>query len=133
MKRLQYIVVVMLVLVAMSTGALSQERASTKQESTATTETIRSIEGTTWAGKDSDGDYYEYTFLKGGKLRFRTKTDGSFKTYEDKGDEWAQNGAIVLMVMSKYTTRQGKIVDGRLQGDAWNVVGRRWTWVAEKK
>jgi len=95
--------------------------------------TIPSIEGTTWAGTDSDGDYYEYTFLKGGQLRFRTNTSGTFKTWEDDGDVWAQNGSIVVMVVSKYTARQGIISGSRMSGDAWNVTGRRWTWEGVKK
>lgn len=93
-----------------------------------------SIEGTTWTGTDSEGDYYEYTFLRGGQLRFKVRRDnGELQTYEDPGDEWAQAGAVVIIVTSKFATRQGRITHGVLKGDAWNVRGHRWTWTATQR
>lgn len=94
---------------------------------------VPSIEGTTWSGPDSDGDQYEYTFLPGGQLRFRTNTMGSDRTYEDPGDYWAQNGRIVIMVTTKYATRVGIIDGNKIHGDAWNVREHRWTWDAVRQ
>ena len=48
--------------------------------------------------------------------------------YEDKGDVWAQNGEIVIITKSSYSTQVGTLKDGRITGPAWNVAGRRWTW-----
>lgn len=92
-----------------------------------------SIEGSTWVGTDSDGDYYEYTFLKGGQLRFATRSGGKLETHQDAGDYWAQNGKVVLITTTKFTTRQGLINGKRMQGDAWNVRGQRWTWLGDKR
>ena len=95
---------------------------------------VPSIEGTTWTGTDSDGDYYEYTFLRGGQLRFLTRSgSGTAATHEEAGDYWAQNGSVVLITTTKFATRQGLISGSRMQGDAWNVRGNRWTWVGDRK
>ena len=133
MKRLPYLAVVMLVLMTMSTGVLSQERATAKQEPAANAENIRSIEGTTWAGTDSDGDFYEYTFLKGGQLRYKTNTSRKkIVTFEDKGDVWAQNGEIVIILSGDFSTQVGTLRRDRIAGKAWNVKERRWTWEVKK-
>src|SRR6478672_2140747 len=81
-------------LVVMTTQSMCAEAQSPATKDKGTAKAVRSIEGTTWAGTDSDGDYYEYTFLKGGQLRFKVDraAGGSTLTYEDKGDVWAQNG-----------------------------------------
>ncbi len=92
-----------------------------------------SIEGTTWAGTDSDGDYYEYTFLKGGQLRYGKREGGKVVTRDDAGDYWGQAGNVVLITTTKFSTRQGLIKGTRMQGDAWNVRGDRWTWVGDKR
>lgn len=95
---------------------------------------VASIEGTTWAGIDSDGDFYEYTFLPKGQLRYRTNTSRSrIVTFEDKGDVWAQNGPIVIICISNYSTNLGTMKGNEITGDAWNVKGRRWTWEVKKK
>jgi hypothetical protein len=95
---------------------------------------VPSIEGTTWVGTDSDGDYYEYTFVRGGQLRFATRSaSGAKDSHEEAGDYWAQNGQVVLITTTKFATRQGLISGNRMQGDAWNVRGNRWTWVGDKR
>ena len=85
------------------------------------------------AGIDSDGDFYEYTFLPGGGIRYRTNTAGRLQTYENAGDYWSQNGPLVIFVMRNYVTRLGTIAGTRIGGDAWNFAGRRWTWKADLK
>jgi hypothetical protein len=95
---------------------------------------VSSIEGTTWAGKDSDGDLYEYIFLKGGQLRYSTNTERSeMVTFEDKENVWAQNGNLVVILIQNYSVNVGTIEKDRIKGLAWNVTGRRWTWEAKKK
>ncbi len=94
---------------------------------------VPSIADTVWSGTDSDGDFYEFTFRKGGQLRFTTNTSGSTLTYEDEGDIWAQNGNIVVICTSHYATRQGTITGNQMKGAAWNFAGRRWDWTVEKK
>ncbi len=92
-----------------------------------------SIEGSTWGGTDSDGDYYEFTFLKGGQLRYGRRESGKLVMHQDAGDYWGQSGNVVLITTTKFSTRQGLIKGTRMQGDAWNVRGDRWTWVGDKR
>jgi len=91
------------------------------------------LAGTSWEGHESDGDYYSYTFLPGGQVRFTTNTSGSMRTYEDKGDYWAQNGPVVIIVMTNYVTRLGHLDGNRMSGDAWNFAGKRWTFKLHRK
>lgn len=102
------------------------------QAATPPRERTPSLEGTTWSGTDSDGDFYNYTFLPGGALRFQVGTGSNAKQYEDEGDNWAQNGPIVIIVTTQFATRQGLIRGNRMAGDAWNVKNHRWTWEATK-
>ena len=37
------------------------------------------VTGTTWVGTDSDGDYYEYTFVAGGVLHFKSPSGVLYK------------------------------------------------------
>ena len=92
------------------------------------------IEGTTWAGTDSDGDWYEYTFLKGGRLRYSTNTERSkTETIEDPKNVWAQNGQLVVILIQNFSVNLGTIEGRQMKGNAWNVKERRWTWEAVKK
>ncbi len=134
MKRLSYTAAVLLVLICTTMLVLSQERDSASQEPATTLGTIRSIEGTAWAGTDSDGDFYEFTFLKGGQLRYRTNTSRKeIVTLEDKDNVWAQNGQIVIIVIKNYSTYNGTLREDRIEGKAWNVQGKRWAWEVKKR
>jgi len=94
---------------------------------------VSSIEGTTWAGTDSDGDYYAFTFKKGGQIHYVSGTGDHASIYEDKGDEWAQNGSIVMILLTHYSARQGTINGDRMRGKAWNKAGKTWTWTLKKQ
>ncbi len=93
------------------------------------------IEGQVWNGTDSDGDFYEFYFLKGGKLRYLSKLPSQEvgTLYEDEGDVWAQNGNTVIITINNYSTYEGLKEGDRITGDAWNVAGRRWTWDIKRK
>ncbi len=94
---------------------------------------IPKLEGTTWGGTDSQGDYYEYSFLPDRQLAFKVTSGGITRSYVDLGDYWAQNGRILIMTMTNYATRVGKITGNTMSGDAWNVAGLRWSWKATLK
>lgn len=94
---------------------------------------VAGLDGTTWEGVDSDGDFYAVTFLPGGRIRYTTNTSGSTQTHEKPGDFWAQNGPVVILVMNNYATRLGHVSGTQMTGDAWNVAGRRWTWKLARK
>ena len=82
----------------------------------------------------SDGDFYEYTFLKGGQLRYKTNTSRTeIATFEHKGDVWAQNGMLVMVLIGDYSSQVGTIQDGQIKGRAWNVKEKRWTWEVKKR
>lgn len=93
------------------------------------------ITGTVWSGTDSDGDFYSFTFLKGGQLRFESDAGGERKTYADEGDIWAQNGVHVVMLISDYSTYRGTLApDGQsISGKSWNLAGQRWTWTFKRQ
>lgn len=87
-----------------------------------------SVAGTTWVGTDSDGDYYEYHFQRGGALHYQSPTG-----FYENGN-WKQEGTSIYMeTNNKYSEYQGLISGNRMQGKAWNTNGQRWTWEAEKK
>jgi hypothetical protein len=87
-----------------------------------------SVAGTTWAGTDSDGDYYEYHFRPDGSLHYTSPT-GSWKDAT-----WKQHKNRIYMEMNnKYSEYEGTIAGKRMAGDSWNVVGKKWTWEAVRK
>jgi hypothetical protein len=87
-----------------------------------------SVAGTTWAGTDSDADYYEYTFQADGVLAY--KSPGGFYT----NGTWKQNGnGIYMETNHKFSERQGQISGTHMEGKAWNIQGHRWTWAADKR
>jgi formylglycine-generating enzyme required for sulfatase activity len=87
-----------------------------------------SVGGTTWVGKDSQGQYREFHFQKDGALHYRSGT-----SYSTNGT-WKQNGNTIYMETNKkYAEFQGLIRGDRMEGNAWNVKGLRWTWTADKK
>jgi hypothetical protein len=89
---------------------------------------VSTVSGTTWAGKRSDGDYYEYYFQKDGTLQYKSPT-GLWKNAT-----WKQDGNKIYMEMNnKYAEYEGIITGNKMQGNAWNVKGLKWTWVAEKQ
>ncbi len=89
---------------------------------------VASVAGTTWGGVDSDGDYYEYTFRPDGVLAYKY-SGGSFTN-----GTWNQLGDVIYMETNhKFSERQGKISGRHMDGNAWNVQGHEWTWVADEK
>lgn len=87
-----------------------------------------SIAGTTWVGTDSDGDYYEYHFQADGAMHYKSPT-GFWKNGTWKQDK----GSIYMETNKRYSEYQGVINGAHIEGQAWNIKGRRWTWVAEKR
>lgn len=85
------------------------------------------LTGTVWVGTDIDGQY-EYRFLEGGTLGYKTRTG-----YFTNGT-WRQNGNSIYMETNhKYSERQGTISGNQMAGRGWNIKGKQWTWQAERK
>jgi len=87
-----------------------------------------SIAGTTWTGPDTHGRHYVYEFLADGTLHYTYET-GSFTD-----GTWKQDGdSIYMSINNKYSERLGRITGTHMEGNAWNVKGEKWTWVADRK
>ncbi len=87
-----------------------------------------SIAGTTWAGPDTHGRHYVYEFLADGTIHYTYET-GSFTN-----GIWKQNGdSIYMSINNKFSERKGRITGSHMEGDAWNVKGEKWTWVADRR
>ena len=95
-------------------------------DGSAANSTVASVAGTTWVGTDSDGDYYEYTFQADGALHY--KSPSGFWT----NGTWKQDGdSIYMETNNKYSEYQGRISGTHMEGKAWNIKDKHWTWVAD--
>ena len=92
------------------------------------------VVNTTWYGEDSDGDFYEFTFLKGGKVCYKTNTSrGDTVQFSDKEDRWFQSGSTLVILLGNASVRKGTINGNFIDGNAWNDKGHRWAWKLKKK
>ena len=86
------------------------------------------VAGTTWVGTGSDGDYYEYSFQAGGALYYKSQSESH------TNGTWKQDGnSIYMETNNKYSEYQGRISGTHMEGNAWNVKDRKWTWAADKQ
>ena len=97
------------------------------------TSPVINVTGTTWVGTDSDGDYYEYTFQPDGVLHYKSPsgffTNGTWQEVDDTIYMQTYYGQTT----KKYSERMGQIKGTHMEGKAINIVGRTWSWVADKK
>lgn len=109
--------------VAFLPAAIAQTPAARTQENR-----IESVAGTTWAGEDSDGDHYVFTFNAGGSLHYVSPSG----KWTDAN--WTQQGdAIYFSMNNKYSEYRGRLTGDRMEGSASNVNGKRWTWSVTKR
>jgi hypothetical protein len=74
------------------------------------------------------GRHYTYEFLTDGTMHY-TYENGSFTD-----GMWKQDGdSIYMSINNKYSERQGRITGTHMEGKAWNVAGKTWTWGADRK
>lgn len=86
------------------------------------------LTGSTWAGTDSDGDYYVYRFRPAGRLEY-TSPSGTFHAAT-----WRQTGERVYMETNgRYSEYEGTIDGGSMNGRAWNRRGHEWSWSANRR
>jgi hypothetical protein len=98
------------------------------RNATQSNSSVASVAGTTWSGVDSLDRHYDYEFLTDGTLHY-TYESGSFTD-----GTWKQDGDSIYMSMNnKYSERQGRITGTHMEGNAWNTVGKKWTWGADRK
>lgn len=87
-----------------------------------------SLTGTTWSGRDSDGDQYVFTFEGDGTLAY-TSPSGSYRN-----GKWYQSGTAIYFHMNDhYSEYLGEINGTSMHGRAWNTKNRSWTWQVTKK
>ena len=88
----------------------------------------RSISATTWAGTDSEGQYYVFHFKSSSALHYKSPT--GFWTRAT----WKQSGNEVYMeTNNKYSEYFGTIRGKQMQGTARNIKGKKWRWSATKQ
>jgi len=120
--RVQFTVFAMIVSLAILYGCASTSAPPIQTD-------VVAISGTTWAGTDSDGEYYEYQFMGDGSLHYKLPTGVSSK----KGT-WKQHGKTIYMETNKkHAEFKGTIQGQTMEGNALNIYGRRWTWSAKKR
>ena len=87
-----------------------------------------SLAGTVWAGTDSDGDAYVFTFEADGTLAYRSPS-GSYRN-----GRWSQfRSAVQFDTNDHYSDYLGEIRGKTMQGKAWNTKGLKWTWKATRQ
>ena len=122
-----FISALLTLVVGLFVSASAQNLNPISSDGSAANNAITSIAGTTWVGTDSDGDYYEYTFQADGTLYY--KSPSGFHT----NGTWKQDGTSIYMeTNNRYSEYQGRISGTHIEGNAWNVKDKHWTWVADK-
>jgi len=95
---------------------------------------LHKLVNSTWHGLDSDGDFYEFTFLAGGRLSYRTTTARTDTAgFSDPEDRWLYNDSSIVILLGNTSVQTGTVHNGEMQGHAWNLNGRRWTWKLRRK
>ena len=90
--------------------------------------TAASVAGSSWNVIETDGDKDIFTFMADGSLHY---WDGK-KDYAN--GTWKQDGdSIYIEMNNKFCEYQGRITGTHMEGKAWNVKGKNWTWVADTK
>jgi hypothetical protein len=91
---------------------------------------VSSLVGTSWNVAETDNDTDIFTFMADGTLHYvDLKTD---RTYDN--GTWKQDGDSIYIEMNKkYCEYQGRIAGTHMDGKAWNVTGKNWTWVADQR
>ena len=109
--------VLLLVILACALGFLVSARSSSNAQQAV------SLAGTTWSGTDSDGDHYVFTFEEDGTLAYTSPT-GSFRNAK-----WNQfKTAVYLQMNDHYSEYLGAADGDTIEGKAWNIKQRTWTW-----
>ena len=83
------------------------------------------LAGSTWSGTDSDGDFYRYELLQGGRFRV---TDRSGRTGMGT---WRANGSSVTMEAGGLTWR-GTVNGNEMSGNG-STTNHRWTWTITRQ
>jgi hypothetical protein len=110
------------------TWTADKQTATSLGNATQSNSSVASVAGTTWSGPDTMGRHYTYEFLTDGTMHY-TYENGSFTDVL-----WKQDGdSIYMSINNKYSERQGRITGTHMEGKAWNVAGKTWTWGADRK
>jgi hypothetical protein len=89
---------------------------------------VPSLVGTSWNVAETDGDNDVFTFMADGSLHYWDgKNNYTNATWKQEGD------SIYIEMNNKYCEYQGRISGTHMEGKAWNVKPKNWTWVADQR
>ena len=114
--------VIWLFFLALSLPLLMQQTVSAQQAND------NGLQGTFWAGTNSDKDAYSIEFLKDGKLLY-TSAMGAVS----KGIWIKDRDSILIELNHKFSTLNGKLSGNQIKGDAVNKKGHHWQWSAVRQ
>ncbi len=88
----------------------------------------QSVSGTTWEGKDSDGEYSIYHFLPDSILHYEISTG-----FWQNGSWKQDNNKIYFEMNNKFSEHNGTIRGNKMKGTGHNIEKHEWTWKANKQ
>lgn len=84
------------------------------------------LRGTTWQGQDYVANY-RITFESDGTLTY------GYNKKHNRGGSWILEGnKVYFEVNKKYREFKGTVTGNMLQGDSWNVTGKRWQTLLQR-
>jgi hypothetical protein len=94
---------------------------------------VVNLEGTTWSGFGSTGEY-AVEFLAGGQLRHLVDgvLNGKKHQFVSRGT-WKQVGDFVQMTVNEYSVFTGRIEGRVMKGEGTNSAGEKWSWALTPK
>lgn len=93
---------------------------------------IASVAGTTWVLTNHDGSSdLVFHFQEDGALHYKfSKSTNDFW----KDGTWKQDGnALYMETNKKHAEFRARISGTRMEGNAFNDAGQKWTWIANPK
>jgi len=94
---------------------------------------VSDLANSVWQGNDSDGQFYEFTFMPGGSLIYRSAAPQvDTALFSNETFRWFQSGKHFVMVLNNYATYSGTVNGDELTGTSWNLAGKRWSWKFKK-
>lgn len=89
---------------------------------------VNRLEGTFWAGTDSDGSPFVFEFQKSGKFKYVPATGVISK------GRWKLNASSLdIEINGKFVEFTGNLENDRMEGMASSRAGRTWKWSATKQ
>lgn len=85
------------------------------------------LAGSTWSGKDSDGEAFSFKFLENGEVDFIRDKETRKATWKIEGDK------LIISVNKGFSTYVGLLNGEQIDGTATNIKGMRWNWRVKRQ